>query len=73
MNIEYKYDEGRLIDELEAYVHKTYDQHYSQGKIQTTETVIDCGHGEGFALGNVLKYVQRYGRKEGKNRNDLPA
>lgn len=25
----------------------------------------------GFALGNVLKYSQRYGKKEGLNRADL--
>ena len=25
----------------------------------------------GFALGNVLKYAQRYGKKEGYNRKDL--
>ena len=29
------------------------------------------GHGEGFCLGNILKYTQRYGNKEGKNRKDL--
>ena len=31
------------------------------------------GHvqGLGFCLGNVLKYAQRYGRKEGYNRKDL--
>ena len=25
----------------------------------------------GFSLGNVLKYAQRYGKKEGHNRADL--
>ena len=25
----------------------------------------------GFALGNVLKYAQRYGKKDGANRKDL--
>jgi hypothetical protein len=25
----------------------------------------------GFALGNVLKYAQRYGKKDGHNRADL--
>ena len=38
---------------------------------KSTEFIIDCGHGEGFALGNVLKYVQRYGNKNGYNRADL--
>ena len=26
---------------------------------------------KGFVYGNVLKYTQRYGKKEGKNRKDL--
>jgi len=32
---------------------------------------MDSGHGEGFCIGNILKYSQRYGKKDGKNRNDL--
>ena len=69
--IDYKYDEDALIKELQEYVDVTYGQHYSQDKVQTTEFVIDAGHGEGFCLGNVIKYTQRYGKKEGKNRKDL--
>jgi len=69
--IDYKYDEEELIKELQEYVDVTYGQHYSQDKVQTTEFVIDAGHGEGFCLGNVIKYTQRYGKKEGKNRKDL--
>ena len=33
--------------------------------------IIDSGHGEGFCIGNILKYAQRYGKKNGKNRADL--
>ena len=69
--IDYKYNEEALINELQAYVDSTYEQHYSQNKFQATEFIIDGGHGEGFALGNILKYSQRYGKKAGKNRNDL--
>ncbi len=69
--IDYKYNEEALIKELQEYVDVTYGQHYSQDKVQTTEFVIDAGHGEGFCLGNVIKYTQRYGKKEGKNREDL--
>jgi len=69
--IDYKYDEEALIKELQEYVDVTYGQHYAQDKVQSTEFVIDAGHGEGFCLGNVIKYTQRYGKKEGKNRKDL--
>jgi hypothetical protein len=70
-SIEYKYNELNLINELLAYVNETYSQHYSQSKFQTTEFIIDNGHGMGFCLGNVIKYAQRYGKKEGHNRKDL--
>ena len=67
----YKYNEDHLIKELQAYIDATYDQHYSQNKYQATEFIIDAGHGEGFCLGNVLKYAQRYGKKDGKSRKDI--
>jgi len=69
--IPYKFNEGKLIDELRAYINSTYDGHYSKNKFQSTEFIIDCNHGMGFALGNVLKYTQRYGKKDGYNRKDL--
>ena len=49
----------------------TYDQHYSMNKIQSTEFIFDAGHGEGFCLGNIIKYAQRYGKKDGRNEQDL--
>ena len=69
--IEYKYSEDKILQELSEYIDKTYGQHYSQNKFQTTEFIMDAGHGEGFCIGNIIKYAQRYGKKEGKNRNDL--
>lgn len=71
MSIEYKFDEDRLIRELKTYIDSTYNAHYSQSKFQATEFIFDAGHGTGFCIGNVLKYAQRYGRKEGYNRKDL--
>ena len=67
----FKFNEGALIEELLNYVSATYDGHYSKSNFQSTEFIIDCGHGMGFALGNVLKYTQRYGYNEGYNRKDL--
>lgn len=69
--IEYRYNEDKLIAEFKEYINSTYGQHYSQNKFQATEFIIDGGHGEGFCIGNILKYAQRYGKKEGKNRKDL--
>ena len=69
--IEYKYNEGVLIDELKKYIDQTYSEHYSKDKFQATEFIIDSGHGEGFCIGNIMKYAQRYGKKGGYNRQDL--
>ena len=70
-NIDYKYDEDKALLELKSYIDNTYDAHYSQNKFQATEFIIDGGHGEGFCIGNILKYAQRYGKKNGKDRKDL--
>ena len=67
----YKYDEGNILSELKEYIDSTYDEHYSKNKFQATEFIIDGGHGEGFCIGNIMKYAQRYGKKDGKNRRDL--
>ena len=69
--MEYKFSEDVVLQEVLDYIHKTYDQHYAQNKIQASEVIIDSGHGEGFFIGNILKYAQRYGKKEGHNKNDL--
>ena len=69
--IDYKFNEYENLISLRNYVDSTYDSHYSKDKFQATEFIIDSGHGEGFCLGNILKYAQRYGKKEGKNRNDI--
>ena len=53
------------------YIDGTYSEHYSQNKFQTTEMIIDNGDGIGFTRGNIVKYAQRYGRKEGRNRKDI--
>ena len=69
---DYKFNEGQIIQDLKNYIDKTYESHYANGvKRQATEIIIDQGHGTGFCMGNILKYAQRYGKKEGRNKNDL--
>ena len=69
--IDYKYNEGELLQEFKDYIDATYGEHYSLNKYQATEFIIDAGHGDGFCIGNVMKYAQRYGKKDGYNRKDL--
>ena len=66
-----KYSEDIIINQLKEYIDSTYKGHYSKQKFQATEFIIDSGHGMGFCLGNVMKYAQRYGKKNGRNRDDL--
>ena len=71
MSINYKYNEAELLAEFSSYVDNTYDQHYSHNQFQATEFIMDSGHGEGFCIENIMKYAQRYGKKDGYNRADL--
>lgn len=69
--IDYRYNEGEILSELKTYVDKTYGQHYSRSKFQASEFIFDNGHGVGFTVGNIMKYAQRYGKKNGHNRDDI--
>lgn len=70
-DIDYKFHEDKILNELRAYIDGTYGEHYSRNKFQATEFIIDGGHGVGFTVGNILKYAQRYGKKNGYNRKDI--
>ena len=67
----YQFDEEHYLEEIHNYIDDTYSQHYAQGKYQATDVILDAGYGEGFCMGNMLKYCKRYGKKEGRNRKDL--
>ena len=66
----YKFNEDELVDELKEYIDGTYESHYSKNQFQSTEFIVDCGHGDGFCLGNIIKYAQRYGKKVGESKSD---
>ena len=72
-DINYKFNEDKYIQEIKEYIDSTYSQHYSTNKFQSTEVIIDRGHGTGFCMGNVDKYSNRYGKKGTKEdaRKDL--
>lgn len=61
--VDYKFNEGNLIQEFKEYIDSTYDAHYCTSGIQSSEVIIDRGRGMGFFLGNVDKYNARYGNK----------
>lgn len=71
--IDYKYNEDEILREVTEYIDSTYSQHYAANQIEASEFIMDAGHGEGFFMGNILKYAQRYGKKGKKEdaRKDL--
>ena len=58
-----KFNETNALKRVQEYINSTYDKHYAQGSIQATEFINSIGHGEGFCLGNIIKYAQRFGKK----------
>ena len=63
---EYKFQEDEMLREMMNYINSTYHKHYSSGKYQATDMIIDAGHGEGFCIGNIMKYAMRFGKKSSK-------
>ena len=66
----FKYNEGQILDELHAYIKNTYGSHYGD-RVQAQDLISSAGHGEGFFIGNIIKYASRYGKKNGHNKDDL--
>jgi hypothetical protein len=66
-----KFDESKYLNEVKDYIVSTYDKHYSKGDVQTFELLVSSGKAEGFSLGSIMKYADRYGKKNGHNREDL--
>lgn len=59
----YRFCEDHYVKEIQEYIDQTYEQHYAQDKYQATDVILDAGYGEGFCIGNILKYCKRYGKK----------
>ncbi len=70
VNIHYKYNEAKFLAELQAHVDGTYEGHYS-GEIQTVEFIMSKAETLDYLRGNAMKYLDRYGDKEGYNDKDL--
>jgi|TARA_B100000073_G_scaffold270967_1_gene230663 hypothetical protein len=68
---DYKFNEDKILNTIKSHIDNTYSEHYAYGKYQATDMILDAGHGEGFCVGNIMKYAMRYGKKYGKNEKDL--
>jgi hypothetical protein len=67
----YSFNEDEWIINVQKYIDMTYTAHYGNGQYQATDMIIDAGHGEGFCIGNIMKYAMRYGKKDGKKKSEL--
>ena len=65
----WKYNEGKILREVEEYLAGTYKGHYVGGdnKIQTLDLIDSNGDAEAFCRANIIKYASRFGKKDGKN------
>ena len=68
-----KYREDEILDEIKEYIGGTYDQHYSTTKdgFQVMDMIKQLGIDKDFCQANAIKYLCRYGKKNGHNRKDL--
>ena len=66
-----KYNEREIIKHLEEYIESTYSQHYTKGDFQIQDLFENIGIAEEFCRGAAIKYLVRFGKKEGKNSKDL--
>lgn len=67
-----KYNEKEILEEIHQYIKNTYEGHYSNSQgIQVFDIWESLGSLDTTARDNVIKYVARFGRKEGHNIKDL--
>jgi hypothetical protein len=68
-----KYNEDKILKELENYINSNYCHHYSKGKdgFQVLDLLKTLNIGKDFCHANAIKYLCRYGKKNGHNRADL--
>jgi len=72
----WKYNEDKILKDIEDYVTSTYGSHYcghnqTYKGIQTIDLMAAKDLAPGFCQSNILKYGSRYGDKDGRNKRDL--
>jgi hypothetical protein len=69
----WKYEEDKTLKEIEQYLSSTYHQHYTsqESKTQTLDLIESIGDAEPFTRSNAIKYLSRFGKKNGKSKMDI--
>jgi hypothetical protein len=72
----WKYNEDKILKDIEDYVTSTYGSHYCghqqqyQG-VQTIDLMAAKELASDFCQANIIKYGSRYGDKDGRSKRDL--
>ena len=71
-----KYNEDKIIKEITDYIKSTYGQHYVSNAtgdegFQVQDLLRSVGIDKDFCQANAIKYLARFGKKNGRNRKDL--
>ena len=72
----FKYHEDEILKDIQEYVSRTYQGHYTGTKhefrkVQTIDLMAARDIATDFCQAHILKYGSRYGSKNGKNKTDL--
>lgn len=69
----YKYAENKIIADFKSYIDKTYGQHYmtEEQNIECFDVWLALGDSMPTFRNTAIKYLWRYGKKKGSNKDDL--
>lgn len=71
-DIAYKYAEGQIIADFKKYIDATYGEHYqTENNLECFDAWIALGDSVPTFRNTAIKYLWRYGKKNGSNKKDL--
>ena len=72
-NGRWKYNEDVVLKEVTEYLGMTYRSHYTskESMTQTLDLIEGIGDAEPFCRSNAIKYLSRFGKKDGKSKQDI--
>jgi len=72
-NFYYKFAENQIIADFQDYIDKTYGEHYktNEDNVECFDAWIALGDSTATFRNTALKYLWRYGKKNGNNKADL--
>ena len=67
------YNEDQIMTNINNYIRSTYNEHYSVDKsgFQVQDMLRHLDIDKDFCQANAIKYLCRFGKKNGKNKVDL--